>query len=90
MCHVSMKQMLTTITYHNNKEISDSNTAKYSDYVFKKRMMMEQIESKLDQGLDRTLNAVIGWVKLYLQNEQKKTDYNKPDSEFDTLSSAVS
>lgn len=53
-------------------------------------MMMEQIENKLDQGLDRTLNAVIGWVKLYLQNEQKKTDYNKPDSEFDTLSSAVS
>lgn len=53
-------------------------------------MMIEQIESKLDIGLDRTLNAVIGWVKLYLQNEQKKTDYNKPDSDFDTLSSAVS
>lgn len=51
--------------------------------------MMEQVEGKLDQGLDRTLNAVIGWVKLYLQNEQKKTDYNKPDSDFDTLSSAV-
>ncbi|XP_037815141.1 exocyst complex component 5 [Lucilia sericata] len=65
------------------------NTPKYSDYLFKKRMMMEQIENKLDQGLDRTLNAVIGWVKFYLQNEQKKTDYNKPDSDFDTLSSAA-
>lgn len=52
--------------------------------------MMEPIENKLDQGLDRSLNAVIGWVKLYLLNEQKKTDYNKPDSEFDTITSAVS
>lgn len=66
------------------------NTPKYSDYVFKKRNMMEPIENKLDQGLDRSLNAVIGWVKLYLLNEQKKTDYNKPDSEFDTITSAVS
>lgn len=46
------------------------------------------MESKLDQGLDRTINAVIGWVKLYLQNEQKKTDY-KPDTDVDTISSAV-
>ncbi|XP_073818578.1 exocyst complex component Sec10 [Musca autumnalis] len=65
------------------------NTPKYSEYIFKKRMMMEQIEAKLDQGLDRTLNAVIGWVKFYLTNEQKKTDYNKPDFEFDTITSAA-
>uniref|UniRef100_A0A1A9X184 Exocyst complex component 5 n=1 Tax=Glossina brevipalpis TaxID=37001 RepID=A0A1A9X184_9MUSC len=65
-----------------------SNTSKYSDYLFKKRMLMEQIESKLDQGLDRTINAVIAWVKLYLQNEQKKTDY-KPDTDVDTISSAA-
>uniref|UniRef100_A0A1A9VR06 Exocyst complex component 5 n=1 Tax=Glossina austeni TaxID=7395 RepID=A0A1A9VR06_GLOAU len=64
------------------------NTPKYSDYLFKKRILMEQMESKLDQGLDRTINAVIGWVKLYLQNEQKKTDY-KPDTDVDTISSAA-
>lgn len=49
---------------------------------------MEQIESKLDQGLDRIMNAIIGWVKLYLQNEQKKTDY-KPEVDVDTIASAV-
>uniref|UniRef100_A0A1B0AIQ2 Exocyst complex component Sec10-like alpha-helical bundle domain-containing protein n=1 Tax=Glossina pallidipes TaxID=7398 RepID=A0A1B0AIQ2_GLOPL len=34
--------------------------------------------------LDRTINAVIGWAKLYLQNEQKKTDY-KPDTDVDDI-----
>lgn len=66
-----------------------SNTSKYSDYLFKKRILMEQIETKLDQGLDRTMNAIIGWVKLYLQSEQKKTDY-KPEADVDTIASAVS
>jgi len=47
---------------------------------------MEQIETKLDQGLDRSINVVISWVKLYLQNEQKKSDY-KPESDVDTISS---
>ncbi|XP_030370094.1 exocyst complex component 5 [Scaptodrosophila lebanonensis] len=65
-----------------------SNTAKYSDYVFKKRILMEQIETKLDQGLDRSISAVIGWVKVYLQYEQKKTDY-KPETDVDTISSAA-
>lgn len=49
---------------------------------------MEQIETKLDQGLDRTMNAIIGWVKLYLQSEQKKSDY-KPEVDVDTISSTV-
>lgn len=67
---------------------ANSNTAKYSDYVFKKRLLMEHIESKLDQGLERVLNAIISWLKLFLQNEQKKSDY-KPESDVDTISSAV-
>lgn len=50
---------------------------------------MEHVESRLDQGLDRSVNAVIGWVKVYLQSEQKRTDY-KPDTDVDTISSSVS
>lgn len=50
--------------------------------------MLEQIENKLDTGLDRSINAIIGWVKIYLQTEQKKTDY-KPENDADTLSSAA-
>lgn len=48
--------------------------------------MLEQIETKLDNGLDRSINAIIGWVKTYLQSEQRKTDF-KPESDFDTVAS---
>lgn len=50
--------------------------------------MLEQIENKLDMGLDRAINAIIGWVKTYLQIEQRKTDF-KPESDFDTVASAA-
>ena len=64
-------------------------TAKYSDCVHKKRFCLESIESKLDNGLDRALNAVFGWVRIFLQNEQKKTDF-KPETDIDTVASSVS
>lgn len=50
--------------------------------------MLEQIETKLDTGLDRGVNAIVGWVKTYLQSEQRKTDF-KPESDYDTLASAA-
>lgn len=50
--------------------------------------MLEQIESKLDTGLDRAINALVGWVKIYLQSEQRKTDF-KPDGDVDTVASAA-
>lgn len=54
----------------------------------KKRFCMETIECKLDTGLDRALNSIFGWVKIYLQSEQKKTDF-KPESDIDTVASTV-
>jgi hypothetical protein len=65
-----------------------SSTSKHSECLQKKKLMLEQIETKLDIGLDRTINAIVGWVKIYLQSEQKKTDF-KPESDVDTLSSQV-
>lgn len=53
-------------------------------------MILEQIETKLDIGLDRSLNAVLGWVKQYLQQEQKKSDFKPETDDFDTLASPVS
>lgn len=50
--------------------------------------MLEQIESKLDMGLDRSINAILGWVKTYLQSEQRKTDFKiEPESDCDTVAS---
>lgn len=61
-------------------------TSKYSDCMQKKRFCMESIESKLDNGLDRSLNSICNWLKIYLQSEQKKTDF-KPESDIDTVAS---
>lgn len=61
-------------------------TPKHTECLNKKRQMLEQIESKLDTGLDRILSAVVGWVKIYLQTEQKKTDF-KPEADLDTMAS---
>lgn len=63
-------------------------TSNYLDCMHKKRFCMESIENKLDNGLDRSLNAICNWVKIYLQNEQKKTDF-KPESDTDTVASSA-
>ncbi|XP_015185742.1 PREDICTED: exocyst complex component 5 [Polistes dominula] len=60
-------------------------TAKHGDCVLKKKVLLDQINMKLDTGLERSISAIVGWVKIYLQNEQKKTDF-KPDTDVDTLS----
>lgn len=49
---------------------------------------MEQLENKLDAGLERAIAAIVSWVKLHLQTEQKKTDF-KPEGDIDTLASPV-
>lgn len=74
------------------KQFNDSlvplviSTPKHGDCLQKKKYLLEQIEFKLDTGLDRSINAIVGWVKIYLQTEQKKTDF-KPETDLDTLAS---
>ncbi|XP_024882406.1 exocyst complex component 5, partial [Temnothorax curvispinosus] len=59
-------------------------TSKHADCLLKKKAILEQIDVKLDTGLDRSINAIVGWVKVYLQSEQKKTDF-KPETDVDTV-----
>ncbi|XP_043255269.1 exocyst complex component 5 [Colletes gigas] len=61
-----------------------TSTPKHGDCMLKKKVVLDQIELKLETGLDRSINAIVGWVKVYLQNEQRKTDF-KPESDVDTL-----
>lgn len=76
---------LETETVHSLMPIILS-TPKHAECMHKKKQMLEQIESKLDTGLDRVLSAIVGWVKIYLQTEQKKTDF-KPEADLDTMAS---
>ncbi|KAK6182191.1 hypothetical protein SNE40_009929 [Patella caerulea] len=50
----------------------------------RKRELKEQLENKIDQGIDRALNSIIGWVRQILSTEQKKTDF-KPDDDATML-----
>ncbi|XP_072929894.1 exocyst complex component 5 [Epargyreus clarus] len=65
-----------------------SSTSKQSECVQRKTAITEQLENKLDAGLERAISAVVGWVKLHLQTEQKKTDF-KPEGDIDTLASSA-
>ncbi|XP_045502327.1 exocyst complex component 5 [Colias croceus] len=63
-----------------------SSTSKQTECIQRKNTIMEQLETKLDAGLERAIAAIVSWVKLYLQTEQKKTDF-KPEGDIDTLAS---
>lgn len=51
--------------------------------------MLEHIESKLDTGLDRSITALVGWVKVYLASEQKKADFKPETDDLDTMASSA-
>ncbi|XP_041469326.1 exocyst complex component 5-like [Lytechinus variegatus] len=57
-----------------------SSTEQHTECVAKKKALMEQMEGKLEIGVDRLLNAICGWLKHLLSTEQKKTDF-RPEAE---------
>lgn len=68
--------------------IGMTSTSKQNECMQRKTSIMEQLENKLDAGLERATVAIASWVKLHLQTEQKKTDF-KPEGDIDTLASSA-
>ncbi|KAL1425614.1 hypothetical protein MTO96_019040 [Rhipicephalus appendiculatus] len=66
--------------FNNNVAPLLLSTPEHGVCLQKKRELTEQMEIKMDTGLDRSLAAIIGWVRCILQTEQKKTDF-KPEVE---------
>ncbi|KAH1007040.1 hypothetical protein HUJ04_004322 [Dendroctonus ponderosae] len=64
-----------------------TNTPVYNECIQKKKFVLEDMERKVNLGLDRCLNAVTAWMKLYLQAEQKKGDFKPETDDFDTVAS---
>ena len=52
---------------------------KHSRCLQQRRELREQLETKIDTGLDRAVAAVAGWVRNILAAEQKKTDFKPED-----------
>lgn len=61
-----------------------SSSPKLTECLQKKKDIIEQMEVKLDTGIDRTLNCMAGQMKQILTAEQKKTDF-KPEDENNVL-----
>lgn len=73
----------TNIIFHLfEKQFSDTllplinSSPRYGECIQKKKQIREQMEVKLDAGIDRCLQAATGWMKHILKTEQKKTDFS--------------
>ncbi|XP_078132944.1 exocyst complex component 5 [Sander vitreus] len=56
-----------------------SSSPKLAECLHKKKEVIEQMEVKLDTGIDRTINCMVGQMKHILATEQKKTDFRPED-----------
>lgn len=89
----SIVHQCNNITHLIEKQFNDMvlpliiKSAKYNDYTMKKNFTTSDIEKKINTGLDRCLTAIATWVKLYLQSEQKKTDFKPDTDDFATVAS---
>ena len=50
-----------------------------SDCNQRKRKIRDQIEMKLDSGIDKCMTSIIGWMKNILKSEQKRQDFLSND-----------
>ncbi|KAK2843376.1 hypothetical protein Q7C36_011591 [Tachysurus vachellii] len=78
-------QQANTIFHLYDKQFNDhlmpliSSSPKLTECLQKKKEVIDQMEVKLDTGIDRTLNCMIGQMKHILTTEQKKTDFRPED-----------
>ncbi|EFX84728.1 hypothetical protein DAPPUDRAFT_238631 [Daphnia pulex] len=61
-------------------------TPKHGECLQRKKTISEQLENKLEIGVDRSLSAIVGYVKVTLQSEQKKGDF-KPEGDEAVIAS---
>lgn len=77
MCHLIEKQFIDCVQPQITKTESKQYYTKCKEH---KRQVLDQLEYKLNDGLEKCMNACIVWVKNTLNNEQKRTDF-KPENE---------
>ncbi|KAG5283859.1 hypothetical protein AALO_G00020260 [Alosa alosa] len=78
-------QQANTIFHLFDKQFNDhlmpliSSSPKLTECLHKKKEVIEQMEVKLDMGIDRTLKCMVGHMKHILATEQRKTDFRPED-----------
>lgn len=77
ICHLIEKQFIDCV----QPQVTKTESKKcYSECLKRKRQVLDQLESKLNDGLEKSLTTSLYWIKVTLANEQKKTDF-KPENE---------
>lgn len=74
ICHLLEKQLVDSLIP------LVMSTPKHGECIKRKREVLEGLEVKINNGLERSIGAIISWVKIVLNTEQKKTDF-KPETE---------
>ncbi|XP_065661360.1 exocyst complex component 5 isoform X2 [Hydra vulgaris] len=52
----------------------------YGECALKKKQLVDNLESKLNSGMERVLSSMVNYMKFLLNSEQKKSDF-RPDGE---------
>ncbi|XP_015787518.1 exocyst complex component 5 [Tetranychus urticae] len=74
ICHLLEKQLVDSLIP------LVMSTPKHGECIKRKREVLEGLEVKINNGLERSITAIISWIKIILNTEQKKTDF-KPETE---------
>ncbi|XP_057316582.1 exocyst complex component 5-like [Hydractinia symbiolongicarpus] len=54
----------------------------YSECASKKKLLIDNLESKLNQGMERILQSMVNYLKFILNSEQKKSDFRPETQEL--------
>lgn len=83
-CNSAFLNNLTTIHFCSDTPIKDICIKKRAD-------CLRSVENRMNLGLERQLNAVVGYIRFLLTNEQRKTDFcPEDDNQMVTAMSNVS
>jgi recyclin-1 len=63
---------------------------KHAECLKNKKEAFEQMEIKLNTGLERVLNSIIAWTKILLSKEQKKNEFQPETDDIDMVNTTVS
>lgn len=84
ICHLIEKQFIECVL----PQVSRPDSKRYyTECVKRKLQVLDQLEQKLNEGLEKCLNICVNWIRTTLAVEQKRTDF-KPENE--ELTPAVS
>lgn len=84
VCHLFEKQFVDSVI-----PVVVS-TPKHAECIKIKKESFEQMEVKLNTGLERIVNLIVSWTRLVLQREQKKNEFETDELSDMTQTAACS